>query len=119
MKLKGIFYFVSFSHYSQFPVYVADWIILLRTDKNWRLSVRLDWQAEKLVSSPAAWITVVMISLKDNIFVTDRDPFYQMETYTISSTWNRRYPEAEFVNVKQVRMFSLGILRKMPKSVKY
>jgi hypothetical protein len=33
-----------------------------------------------------ARITAVMIFLKDNILVTDRDRFYQMKTYTISST---------------------------------
>jgi hypothetical protein len=33
-----------------------------------------------------ARITAVMIFLKDNILVTDRDTFYQTKTYTISST---------------------------------
>jgi hypothetical protein len=28
-----------------------------------------------------------IIFLKDNILVTDRDAFYQMKTYTLSSIW--------------------------------
>jgi hypothetical protein len=34
-----------------------------------------------------AWIIAVMIVLKYNILVADRDELYQMKTYTISSTW--------------------------------
>jgi hypothetical protein len=54
IKLKGSFIFFYFFIILSFQIslYVADWIIFLRTGKNCSLSVRLDWQAEKLVSSP-------------------------------------------------------------------
>jgi hypothetical protein len=41
-----------------------------------------------------AWITAMMIFLKDDILVTDQDTFYQMKTYTISLTWgsSRQHP---------------------------
>jgi hypothetical protein len=49
----GAQHFILF-HFSiwLFSIYLTDWIISLRTGQNYSLSVRLDWQAEKLVSSP-------------------------------------------------------------------
>jgi hypothetical protein len=65
------------------------------------------------------WITAVMIFLTDNILVTDRDAFYQMKTYTISSTWgSSRQHTATRTGRRLYTCSAIGILRNDAKRCK-